>query len=208
MRGGIARAKQCGFTLRGPIRLYLEVLAILGHRFGDDPQYPAIAAILADPAYGSEMDRAQALFDAVLDYRDWVIGADQRCLYPALEGLCAMAENPVTAERTPGDLVDMLWYVYPEKALYVGVDVLRALIRESQALIRAFGLAEPPDEILACTLMMIFGHGCFDDPFLPWIAQAMAQDPGGSAPVGGRLLRQRTQAQVRQMLAKSMAHGR
>lgn len=115
VRSGVAQAKRGGFSLRGPVRLYLESMVILGHHFHDDPQYPAIAATLADPGYASEMDRAQALFDALLDYREQVVGQDQEHLRAALEGLQSIAADPAAVERSCDDLANLLWYVYPER---------------------------------------------------------------------------------------------
>lgn len=200
VRSGIAQARRGGFTLRGPIRLYLEGAVILGYGFHDDPQYLAISATLAQSEHGSEMDRAQALFDALLDYREQVIGQEQEHLRAALEGLRLIAVNQVAMERSRDDLVDLLWYVYPEKAGYVGVDGLRALIREGQGLIRAMQLNQRQDDALICTLMMIFGHGCFADPFLPWIGDALAGAPGVAASRCGGLLQELTQARVQQIL--------
>jgi len=47
---------------------------------------------------------------------------------------------------------------------------------------------------------MIFGHGCFADPFLPWIGPALAGGPGVAASRRGGLLQELTQARVQQIL--------
>ena len=40
IRFGIGRADSYGFTFRGPVRLYLELMLLFGSHFDTDPQYP------------------------------------------------------------------------------------------------------------------------------------------------------------------------
>src|SRR5919198_5265474 len=70
VRQAIERARGFGFTNRGPIRLYVELIFLRGSDFDTDPQYPELGRILREE--GDQMLRAERLFDAVSDYMDKV----------------------------------------------------------------------------------------------------------------------------------------
>jgi hypothetical protein len=61
VRFGIARATQSGLTLRGSIRLYLELMLWFGSHFETDPQYPWVHDALADQGSDPELERAERL---------------------------------------------------------------------------------------------------------------------------------------------------
>lgn len=71
VRAAIARAAGHGFTLRGPVRLYLELGLLFGSDF--DERCPWAQAWLAPPEAGepdpinAQMDRATALHQASLE---------------------------------------------------------------------------------------------------------------------------------------------
>ena len=56
---GVSRARGHGFTLRGPLRLYLDLMFLFGSDFDTDPQYPWAGEVLKEQ--GMEMERAAAL---------------------------------------------------------------------------------------------------------------------------------------------------
>lgn len=62
VRFGITQARNHGFTFRGPVQLYLELMLLFGSYFDTDPQYPWAAAILARQDSGSQMQRAEQLY--------------------------------------------------------------------------------------------------------------------------------------------------
>ena len=60
LRQAMKRADTYGFTNRGPIRLYIELMFLYGSDFDTDPQYPAIGKVLKAP--GDQMKRAEETF--------------------------------------------------------------------------------------------------------------------------------------------------
>src|SRR2546421_10098687 len=59
---GIAHARAHGFTLRGPVRLFLELMTIFGSEFYNDPQYEWASATLANPTGDREILVARRLY--------------------------------------------------------------------------------------------------------------------------------------------------
>ena len=86
VRFGIKRSdEEYGFTFRGPIRLYLELMLLFGSHFDSDPQYPWAIQILKTDAV--QMDRAEQLHAKTLDYQEKVSGPDGVNTRKALEQL-------------------------------------------------------------------------------------------------------------------------
>ncbi len=52
---GIQRAHGYGLSFRGPVRLYLELMMMLGSAFDTDPQYPWASQVLQDRDFASQM---------------------------------------------------------------------------------------------------------------------------------------------------------
>src|SRR6266446_3642611 len=76
VRFGMSQAGQYGLTLRGPIRLYLEMMLLFGSHFDTDPQYAWAADILKHQHSVTEMARAERLYQKTLDYQEKVSGPD------------------------------------------------------------------------------------------------------------------------------------
>ena len=64
----MARAEGYGFTNRGPLRLFIEMMFLCGSGFDTDPQYPAVGAVLR--AAGDQMQRAQMIFLEAKELRE------------------------------------------------------------------------------------------------------------------------------------------
>jgi hypothetical protein len=201
---GVRRASTYGFTFRGPVRLYLELMLLFGSHFDTDPQYPWAARILADMSIGHQMQRAKMLYAKTVDYRQKVAGPENTFAIDALKNALLLAKLPLPLPSALMDfgpaVTSLIARIYPQKAAYVGAKGVEALIRkgtstQGQHISTARGAA------LVVGLMFTFGEGCAKDPLYPWIRsilqdQAIA-DP--SARVG--LLESRTIAFLTQILA-------
>ena len=176
IRQGMQRAATHGFTYRGSIRLYIELMFLFGSDFASDPQYPAIGKILNAP--GDQMDRAEQIHRGVLDYQEQVYGPGAVNVRKALEALLLMAKKPVTVSEAgfvDGVLQEMK-QVFPQKANYVGDDALTELIRGARTEARKHHFPTIRDEVLMVTLKFGFGHGCTNDPLYPWISRTLADE--------------------------------
>ena len=184
IRNAMKRAESHGFTNRGPVRLFIEMMFLFGSSFDTDPQYAA----MCEPLGGSDdqMWRAQQMHQGSLDYLDNVAGQDAVNVHKALRDLLAFAREPVTfSDDFTGDLLREMKRIFPQKAVYVGEAGLRALIAEGFAEARRYEFSDKRQQGLIVVLKYAFGHGCMDDPLYPWIAQTMKDekivDPAGRA---------------------------
>ena len=176
VRYAISRADGYGFTYRGPIRLFIEMMFLLGSAFDTDPQYPAFGAILRDS--GDQMQRAEQIHEGFLDYLEKVSGPNAVNVHKALSDLLALAQEDVALN--PRDFVagmlQGMTRVYPQKAAYVGQEGLRALIHEGRTEARRYGISTVRGEGLVAILLYAFGHGCIDGPLYPWISQTLKDE--------------------------------
>lgn len=182
VRRCIIRAGEYGFTLRGPIRLYIEMTFLYGSGFDSDPQYPWAARILNTQE--EQMWRAESLYREILCYQENVSGADGVNTTRALERLSIMvcSDLGVSAGNFTVRMREQIHEVFPEKARYVGEEALASLTRNATILARSNRFPSPRGEALLTTLMFAFGHTCTADPLYPWISNTLADnrivDPG------------------------------
>ena len=176
VRQAIQRANNYGFTNRGPIRLYLELVFLRGSGFDTDPQYPQLGAMLRES--GDQMWRAERIVERVVDYQKHVSGPNGINVRSALEAVAALARAPVafSAAGFVPQLIQEMQRAFPQKVAYVGEPAVTALISEARAAARQTGLTMLRAEALIAVLMFAFGHGCVADPLYPWISQTLADE--------------------------------
>lgn len=176
LRQAIDRAGTYGFTNQGPVRLYIELMFLCGSDFDTDPQYSAVADVLN--ASGDQMQRAEQIYDGILEYQEKVSGLDAANTRKALDTLSIFARMPITFcsnEFVTGILQEMA-HAFPQKVVYIGEEALTALVYEGQVEARRYHLPTVRGEALVVVLMFAFGHGCTDDPLYPWIARTLRDE--------------------------------
>ena len=172
---GRSQAAQYGFTYRGPVRLYLELMLLFGSHFDTDPQYPWAAEILINQESGTQMQRAERLYEKTMDYRKNVAGPGDAYTLDALKKIAVFAKHPLTI--TADDFIPAMQreiaQIYPQKAAYVGSAGLEALIRKGMggALRQQFTTVH--GMTLVTLLMFLLGHGCGADPIYSWIRKIL-----------------------------------
>jgi hypothetical protein len=178
IRLGMERAAGYGFDLRGPVRLYLELMLLFGSRFDTDPQYPWAAEILTNRDSGSQMQRAERLYERTMDYRRKVAGPADSYTLNALRRIRAFAVQSLSfpPDALVPTMLGEITQVYPEKAAYIGSEGLSALIRQGGDGARNQRFATPRGMALVVVLMLAFGHGCGADPLYPWIARTLRDE--------------------------------
>ena len=185
LRQAIHRATTHGFTNRGPIRLYVELMFLFGSDFDTDPQYLRIAEAL--PSSADQMERAEVIYKIVLEYQEEVSGPDAENLYRGLKAISAQAREPdsFSKKNFEEQMLLKMKQVFPQKYVYVGDDGLRALIAEARDKAQAYRLPTLRNEALMVSLMFTLGHGCTTDPLYPWIPRTLTNekivDPAGRA---------------------------
>lgn len=175
IRFGVAQARAHNFTLRGPVRLYLELMFLFGSSFDTDPQYPWAAQVLQGVTTQTQMSRAQLLFDKTVEYRQAVAGPDDVHTFAALRNIRDLARRDLTltAENFTNAMLTEISSAYPQKAAYLGSAALQDLFRASAAEARCHDLVSVRGAALLIVLMLAFGYGCTRDPLYPWIARTL-----------------------------------
>jgi hypothetical protein len=176
LRQAMARAAVYGFTYRGPIRLFIELIFLCGSAFDTDPQYPSAARILRSS--DDQMQRAERMYYEILGYQEKVSGPDNRNTRKALADLSVLAQQPVAFSSNDfvAGMIREMTRVFPQRAAYIGEEGLKALIHEGSAEARRHHLSTVRGEALVVVLMFAFGHGCTNDPLYPWIARTLKDE--------------------------------
>lgn len=175
LRQGISRAREHGFTNRGPVRLFIEARFLFGSSVDTDPQYPWVAQSLA--ADDDQMSRADDLVRKIIEYQQRVSGPGGINTRNALVALNAFARRPL--EMSKDDFVprmlDHLRRSFPQKAAYVGDDGLIQLITGAQDDLQKYRF--PVRGLVTVVILMFaFGHGCTHDPLYPWISATLTDE--------------------------------
>lgn len=175
LRAAMTRADSYGFTNRGPIRLFIEMMFLCGSAFDTDPQYPAIAKVLRSPA--DQMERAEQIHQGFLDYLEKVSGPRAENVHKALKDTLAFARAPITFSNDfASDMIREMKRIFPQKADYVGEPGMRALIDEGINEAREYRFPSTRQTMLLVILKYAFGHGCTNDPLYPWISRTLKDE--------------------------------
>jgi hypothetical protein len=186
---GLRSAQSHGFEQRGSARFYVETMFMLGSFFDTDPQYRTITPVLYEADDGEAVDRANRLYESVMDFVEQTSGPQHeyerlaltRAVRARYEHIIALAGRPAS------DVVDVLHRVYPEKAQYIGDAAIAALVEKGRAIAAERGPSWAVGIPLFAGIMFTFGHGCFADPQFPWIAGTL--DNAGSSGTAATLER-------------------
>jgi hypothetical protein len=191
IRFGMQEAKTRGFTRRGTVQFYLDCSLLFGSGFATDPQYPWIAEVLAQDDFADEMHKSNALYDKVRHHLDEVAGSESRYVRGCLRRLLRMLEGdiPVGPETFEYDMARIFDTLHPEKSAYAGPVAIEALLRHAAQRSRdQYGLTGARSMALLGILIWFLGHRCDEDPFHPWIREALAgREAKGSEAVAALL---------------------
>ena len=173
LRRAMQRASSYGFTNRGPMRLYIELMFLYGSDFDTDPQYPSLGKILNAP--GDQMQRAERIYEGLVDYQKNVSGSEAINVHKALEALAIFARKPqaFSADNFVAEMLQEMSNAFPQKAAYVGREGLTKLIDEGRAEARKYQFLTIRGDALLIILKFAFGHNCTNDPLYPWMSQTL-----------------------------------
>ena len=179
---GLSRANGYGFTKRGPVRLFTEMLILLGYRFDTDPQYPWAAQILNEQSDDEEVARADRLWEKLMDLLNAIRGPDQQFVSEALRR-CRLL-NPSAFDEEPNDfqaeLIHQMKIVFPQKASFIGDQCLADIIGRARVLAEEWQLADNAGVSLFAACIFGMGHGFIDDPKNPWVKRTLEKNKSSS----------------------------
>lgn len=204
IRLGITRAGNYGLTHQEPVRLYLELMLLFGSYFDTDPQYSWAAESLLKMDAGSQSERAERLFEKALEYQARVVGPQDDYasrVRRAIRFLFEMTRSQVSEKNFIPDMMQEVWRADSPKAIYVGSEAIEALIHHGVEVAKSHRLTSVDGMRWVVILMLLFGHGCINDPLQPWISDALKNTDAGAPETRVECLRAETFAWLEQLLA-------
>jgi hypothetical protein len=201
---GIERAEARGYTLRGPVRLWLELMFLFGGYFDDDPLLPSAAAPLVvckDP--DRQMPLAEQLHTLACDVLTRISGPGNVHNRNALARLQQLVSSPWTlnVNGLEDQLLSAYAWAHPQKFAVLGEVPHRRLIKAAIGEAHALGVRTPNGIALFPVLAFIVGAGFARDPLYPWISRTL-DDPTPIAPdERAARLEQRARIYLRHALA-------
>lgn len=187
VRLGLERATPYGFTNRGAVRFYVEMMCMFGSDFDTDPLLPWAAGVLNNVSIKDQLEKADILHEAMFEYQKEVSGPEKKNLFSALMRL---SRAKLEDYQSPGGNFDSsvkagLKSIFPQKYLYLGEELIHELIRDGRESAEISSISTPYGTALLIVLMFELGHGVTNDPLYPWISQILGDesvaDPGEKA---------------------------
>jgi hypothetical protein len=171
----MSRAKEYGFTNRGPVRLYIDLVFMFGCDFDTDPQLPWAQAILTDPELPDQLSRAEQLHAQSIQYVEAVAGPNYQYAKEAFRRARRVRYEDLAApvsDLQSAALAGMK-AIHPEKCAYVGEPALRTLVYKGVEMARSHSVSTLAGARLFINLMFALGHGFATDPQYPWISNTL-----------------------------------
>ena len=179
IRFAIKRAEKHGFSRRGPVRFYIELMFMFGGYFDTDPQHLWAARTLNEAKSSDEMIRADRLFKAMQTYLDAASGPAHKFHIAATQALTKaqladFAAGGVSLQRS---ISAKLAQIHPQKCRTIEPSQMDALLRTAFGVARDQHLDGDRGAILAVLLAFTLGHAFPSDPLHRWIAAPLAGKP-------------------------------
>ena len=178
VRLGIGRSEKYGFTNRGPVRFYVEMMCMFGSDFDTDFQLPWAEGTLNNEVIKDQTQRADILYYKMVEYLKEVYGPDDKYSLDALRRLSKA--NPEDFNLTKQDfnnqIAAALRQIYPQKCDYLGEELMNTLIRRGIALARAHSINSLNGTAMMVASMLALGHGFAADPLFPWISSTLSDE--------------------------------
>jgi len=172
----LERAKSFGVISERGVRMYIDLMFLLGGGFDQDPQLPWAAEILKDESIADESARIDRLYEKAMSYLDRVSGVNNEHIDEAQrrlsqESLDYFPQSPVSAASDLGDrLRARLDEIFPEKSKYIGETGVSSLIDLAEHSAKRYGITSERGVVIFTGLMFMLGSGVDADPQFPWVA--------------------------------------
>lgn len=174
LRQSVNKANEQGFTQRGPVKFYIDLLIAFGYDFDTDPQYYWIQNILRKNEHLSQIELSTILYKQIKRYSEFTSGEDNQFLYKVAERLDSLSIHTIKVSKDSfiDNIQYLLEYIYPEKYQQIGSEAVEQLIFESiNKANNEYQFTQVNYVSLLTVLMFILGHQFDSDPFYAWAAK-------------------------------------
>ena len=175
---GMDRAAEHGFTNRGPVRYYIELILMFGCDFPRDSLLPWAGTNMDEMAGEDQSTRAERVYADVCQYLEEVAGPDNTLASQALSKIAEQRLRDFHRVDLDFELrvIAELEAVYPEKCRHAGSEALRVMIRRAKAEAQSWSVDTDAGRGVFIWLMFLFGCGFAADPQFPWVSEILT-DP-------------------------------
>lgn len=178
VRLGMERAEKYGFTRRGPVQFYVELMFMFGSDFDTDFQMPWASGVLNNDQIKDEMERADFLHEKMLEYLKQIAGENNEYSMKAMKKLqtANMEEYRVAGGNIEKQAVVALQSIHPQKVEYLGEELIKTLLQRGQDTAKGFSITSEQGNALCVALMFSLGHGFADDLLFPWVKATLEDE--------------------------------
>lgn len=201
---GVSRASRYGFTNRGPVQFYIELIFLFGAEFDTDPMLPWTRELSKTVSDADQISKANRLYSLVTHYLEQVAGPDNKYAKRALRAAYNQRFEDLSIPESVfvPTIAQRLRDGYPERCAYAGTQALLALIYRGTEAAKSYAPGSQQAPSLFVELMFSLGHGFDKDPHLPWVALTLSKSMRGSNMDGVERLYKRTMT----YLAHTLSH--
>ena len=188
---GVERARAHRFRSRGQVRLWLELMCLLGWRFDEDPLLPDALRSASATRCDAPPELAVALYSEASAHLTAYAGPDGEAEEAARARVASALVDGAGA--LPTDCAAFLLQAHPDKVEALGQAAVDTMISREAERAGAIGLDTSSGAVLCALLALFHGVGFDSDPLRPWIAASLSgsegDDPEARAAALGAALR-------------------
>ena len=175
VKSGLERAKSYGMTKRGPARFFVEMIFLFGSEFDTDPLLPWASGVLTNPSISDQMERADILHEAMMEFVEAVAGKEKQHLLASMRRFNKSRLEDYQTQGTSFDaaIKEMLKANFPERYEFIGEEGMATLIENGKEEARSRLIKSAKGAALLIVLMFQLGHAATRDPLFPWISETL-----------------------------------
>lgn len=186
---GMQNANKYGFTKKGPVRFYIEMMFMFGSYFDTDFQYPWIRKVLLNNEIKSEIVRADLLHIRLMEYLNKAIGKKSEYALRALVNSNQLSatdfKNTYNASGTAifeKGILRKMYEIYPEKSTLLGDEILMKVISTGIERAQSYQIDTLEGKLIFISILFSLGHQFDRDPQFPWIINTLTDSKLNSDP--------------------------
>lgn len=162
---GITLARKAGYTQRGPIRLYIDMMIILGMNFECDPLFHWLKT--EEQKVLSQIERSIMCCGLLDDYLARVYGVNGCFFKKSLEKFKDYSVKflPEKIGSSNAELHELLRDIYPQRYDFAGYDAVNDLITLSGVGCERYKLKRDSHKTYLILIMFLFGCSFEQDVF-------------------------------------------